>query len=82
MIQDRDNVDYVLIEDHHKKIYVCLNHRVAFLCWLDAFRKNFIKSNTLLFHIDYHADFWLNNKQLIKEQEAININDQEKLGFC
>jgi len=78
MSQDRDNMDYVFF-NNSKKIYVCLNHRVAYLCWIDAFRKKFIKGKTLLFHIDFHADFWLNNRQLVREQEAINIDDQQRL---
>lgn len=78
MSQDRDNMEYLFFSNR-KKIYVCLNHRVAYLCWLDAFRKGIIKHNALLFHIDFHADFWLNDQQLIKEQEKISIKDQQKL---
>lgn len=33
-------------------------------------------------HIDHHADFWLNNMQLIKEQEKIDIKNEQRLrGF-
>lgn len=78
MSQDRDDIEYLFFSNR-KKIYVCLNHRVAYLCWLDAFRKGIIKSNALLFHIDFHADFWLNDQQLIKEQEKIAITDEQKL---
>lgn len=78
MSQDRDNMEYIFVNGH-KKIYVFLNHRVAYLCWIDAFRKNLIKQNALLFHIDHHADFWLKDKKLIREQNKICINSKQKL---
>jgi hypothetical protein len=36
-------------------------------------------NNALLFHIDYHPDFCLNDTKLIKEQNQIQINDEQKL---
>ena len=77
-MQDKDNMEYIPF-DNRKKIYVCLNHRAAYLCWIDAYRKRFIKGNALLFHIDHHADFWFRNENLIDEQEKIDIDDEQGL---
>jgi len=75
--EERLNVDYLFFNDK-KKIYVCLNHRAAYLCWIDAQRRKFLNDYSLLFHIDYHADFWLEKEELLAEQET--IKDQlEKL---
>lgn len=76
MKQDRGNTDYVFFNGS-KKIYVCLNHRVAYLCWANARKKKLIKENALLFHIDHHADFWLDDEELVEEQDKIDADDQE-----
>ena len=77
-MQDKDNMEYLLF-NKRKKIYVCLNHRAAYLCWIDANKKGFVKDSALLFHIDYHADFWLHKKSLIDEEGKIDINDMDGL---
>lgn len=76
LTQDRKDMDMIFF-DGKKKTYLCLNHRAAYLCWLDANEKGFIKDNALLFHIDHHADFWLHGEKLIDEQE--DIDDEKEL---
>jgi len=54
-----------------------LNHRVAYLSWVDAFRKGVAKSGALLFHIDRHPDFSLGSLALLDDNDRI-ADDQER----
>jgi len=74
--KDRYNMKYVRLENR-TRVYVLLNHRVAYLCWMDALRRGFIKSGAFLFHIDWHADFAVSTLVLIDDNEKI-ADDQEK----
>jgi hypothetical protein len=73
---EKYNIEYVPVENK-KTVYVLLNHRVAYLCWLDALRKDLIKSGAFLFHIDQHADFGVSSLALIEDHEKIG-DDQTK----
>ena len=68
--EDRYNMEYVCLKNG-KTIYVMLNHRVAYLCWMDALRRNQIKPGAFLFHIDWHADFGVSSLALINDHEKI-----------
>lgn len=67
----RYNIEYIHL-NNKKEIYVCLNHRVAYLCWIDALKSGLIKKGSLLFHIDYHADISNVDLTLIEDPEKIN----------
>lgn len=71
------NVDYVRFEAKGKLIYVMLNHRAAYLCWMDAYRKSFIKEDAFLMHIDKHQDFALHQKATLEEDRHLKY-EQEK----
>lgn len=74
--EDRYNMKRVCF-DGRRKVYVMLNHRAAYLSWVDAFRKGFIESGALLFHVDRHADFSLGSSALLDDNNRI-ADDQEK----
>lgn len=76
--KERFNIEYVSFQDG-KKIYVFLNHRVAYLCWIDSVKKGIIKNGALLVHVDHHADFSLSSTDLIDKQERIGIQQEKKL---
>lgn len=75
--QDRDDLRFFLFEN--AKTYLCLNHRTAYLCWIDALKRNFIRNNALLIHIDHHADFWLGEPKLLLEESCIDLSDNSRL---
>lgn len=74
------DISFLRFQVDSKKIYVMLNHRTAYLCWLDTYKKSCLKENTLLFHIGHRADFWLDNEKLIEGQKNLNINDLNQLN--
>lgn len=76
--KERYNIEYVFFQNR-KKIYVFLNHRVAYLCWIDSVKKGIIKNGALLFHVDRHADFSLSSTDLTDEQEGIGIQQEKQL---
>lgn len=78
-LHDRNDMSYLEFKCFNKKIYVCLNHRVAYLCWIDAYNKGVTKDAAFLFHVDHHADFFLTYDNLIDEQEKINNTDMKKM---
>lgn len=55
--KEKLNMKYVPFRRLNKQIYVILNHRVAYLCWMDALRKGLISRGAFLCHVDYHLDF-------------------------
>jgi hypothetical protein len=65
------NVDYLKFEKSGQAIYVMLNHRVAYLCWMDAYRKGIIKEGAFLTHIDKHLDFALHQNAILEEDRKI-----------
>jgi hypothetical protein len=71
------NVDYLTFDVSGKLIYVMLNHRVAYLSWMDAYRKGIIKEQAFLVHIDKHLDFALNQNAVLEEDRKITY-EQEK----
>lgn len=71
------NVDYLRFESRSKLIYIMLNHRVAYLSWMDAYRKGFIKEGAFLIHIDKHLDFALHEKATLEEDRKLRY-EQEK----
>jgi hypothetical protein len=79
--EDRYNIEYVCLKNR-KTVYVMLNHRVAYLCWMDALRRNQIKPGAFLFHIDRHADFGVCSTALIDDHEKIGDDQIAELqGF-
>jgi hypothetical protein len=78
---ERYNMGYVRFKNR-KAIYVMLNHRVAYLCWMDALKRNLIKPGAFLLHIDHHADFSVSHRALIDDHEKIEDDQTEELqGF-
>jgi hypothetical protein len=73
------NVDYLRFEVSGKLIYVMLNHRVAYLCWMDALRKGYISKGAFLCHIDLHPDFNSPPKTILEEDARIQDNQVEEL---
>lgn len=71
------NVNYLRFQAKGQLVYVMLNHRVAYLCWMDAYRKGFIKEGAFLVHIDKHLDFTLHQKTVLEEDRSLKI-EQEK----
>jgi hypothetical protein len=72
------NVNYLRFDVSGKLIYVMLNHRVAYLCWMDAYRKGIIKEGAFIIHIDKHLDFALHQNAVLEEDRKITYEQEEE----
>jgi hypothetical protein len=72
------NIDYLYFGGK-KHIYVMLNHRVAYLSWMDALKNGFMKPYALLFHIDWHDDYTVGSSNLLERHNAITSDKEQQL---
>jgi len=73
------NIKNVHAEKNGKHVYFMLNHRVAYLCWMNSLRKGYIKKGAFLCHIDWHPDFHYPPLDILEENEKILDYQTEEL---